>query len=338
MGPTQHLIFVFADHFEPETVGKLEVWHKRYPHMANKFTDADGCHPRHTWFYCGEDPWALDRLGLLAKGGFGEVELHVHHSYDTAGFLTRKIGALKTLYGRHGALITVDDPPKRAYGFTHGKWSLCNSRGAKHCGVNGELAVLKKTGCYADFTFPAWGRMNPRKSASIYYAANNFDYPKAYNTGVDVEVGGTPSGHLMIFMGPGDISGIPAGIARYRLLRYILWCCRLTTDITDFAPATPERVDAWVRRRVHVKGRAEWTFVKVQTHGAREHAFDACFGKGAEALHSYLTQKYNDGQAWRLHYATAREAYNMVKAAERGMAGDPGQYRDFAISPYQNTR
>jgi hypothetical protein len=48
-------------------------------------------------------------------------------------------------------------------------------------------------------------------------------------------------------------------------------------------------------------------------------------------MFSYLETRYNDGSDWRLHYVSAREMYNIVKAAEAGRAGDPGQYRDFLI-------
>jgi hypothetical protein len=41
---------------------------------------------------------------------------------------------------------------------------------------------------------------------------------------------------------------------------------------------------------------------------------------------------------FRLHFACAREAYNIVKAAEAGLAGNPNDYRDFLISPPANRR
>ena len=46
-------------------------------------------------------------------------------------------------------------------------------------------------------------------------------------------------------------------------------------------------------------------------------------------MHEYLQDTYNDGVAWRLHYVTAREMYNIVKAAEAGETGDPGRCRDY---------
>ena len=40
---------------------------------------------------------------------------------------------------------------------------------------------------------------------------------------------------------------------------------------------------------------------------------------------------FNDGTNFRLHYVTAREMYNIIKAAEAGKSGDPSAYRDFQI-------
>ena len=316
----------------------MGAWLDGYPRMAEGFRDADGRAPRHSWFYDDEDPRVLDQLGSLAARGLGEVELHLHHGHDTAESLTELIEARKARYAEHGALVTVGDPPVHTYGFAHGKWALANSRGPEYCGVNEEIDVLLSTGCYGDFTFPAWGRMNPRKRNSIYYATADASRPKSYDTGIDAAVGRSEPEGLMIFEGPGDVSGIPARLARRRWLRGLINTFRLTTDVTDHNPAKPARVDRWVQRGVGVKGRPEWVFVKVQTHGARPDAWDACFGRRAEALYSYLADRYNDGVRWRLHYVTAREAHNMVKAAERGETGDPGRFRDHPIGPYRNTR
>ena len=49
-------------------------------------------------------------------------------------------------------------------------------------------------------------------------------------------------------------------------------------------------------------------------------------------MHSYLECAYNDGKRHVLHYVTAREMYNIAKAAEAGMTGDPGAYRDFELA------
>jgi len=41
------------------------------------------------------------------------------------------------------------------------------------------------------------------------------------------------------------------------------------------------------------------------------------------------------GGEWRVHYVTAREMYNIVRAAEDGEFGNPGNFRDYELrSPF----
>jgi len=334
----RHLIFIFADHFEPRAPETIRAWRKAYPEVAKKFADAGGGNPRHTWFYDGEDPAVLDALGELCRMRLGEIEVHLHHSRDTAESLRAKLEKRKEIYARHGALVAGGPGAACAFGFIHGKWSLANSRGDEHCGVNNELAVLREAGCYADFTFPAWGRMQPSRRCSIYYASADPERPKSYDMGADVQVGVKPSGDLMIFEGPGRLSGVPRSIGRIQPLARLADRLLLTCAVEAHLPPWPGRVDRWVKADVHVQGRPEWVFVKVHMHGARPENFSAYFGAWAGKLHERLGMRYNDGSAWRLHYATAREAYNLVKAAEAGKNGDPESYRDFLLPPYLNTR
>ena len=58
---------------------------------------------------------------------------------------------------------------------------------------------------------------------------------------------------------------------------------------------------------------------------------DTLLGKAVDDMYSYLEQHYNDGSRYVLHYVTAREMYNMVKAAEDGHAGNPNDYRDYIL-------
>jgi hypothetical protein len=57
-----------------------------------------------------------------------------------------------------------------------------------------------------------------------------------------------------------------------------------------------------------------------------------------DQFYTDIEAKYNDGINWKLHYVSAREMYNIIKAAEAGMTGDPGNYRDFIIKPYANMK
>jgi len=96
-------------------------------------------------------------------------------------------------------------------------------------------------------------------------------------------------------------------------------------------PPRPDRVDLWVEQAISVKGRPDWIFVKVYTHGCQEKNMDVLLGDDFCALQEYLQDKYNDGKNYKLHYTSAREMYNIIKAAESGAEGTPGDYRDFIM-------
>jgi hypothetical protein len=332
----KHLMFLFVDHFEPETPEDLFAWVRRYPKVVKSFLDADGRHPQHSWFYDREDGKVLESLSGLCARQLGEIEIHLHHGHDTSDGLREKLQRRKRAYGEHGALARTQSGD-RAFAFIHGKWCLDNSRGDAHCGVNDELIVLREAGCYADFTFPAWGAMQPRKRNSIYYATDDPDAPKSYDTGVDVEVGSEASGDLMIMQGPGHLSGIPRKVAAIPGAAWLADRIWLTCGVDGHMPLGPGRIDRWVSSQVCVKGRPDWLFVKVHTHGARPSNYEPYFGPMGRRLHSHLTTRYNDGQEWALHYVTARESYNIIKAAEAGESGDPGNYRDYTLAPPENS-
>jgi hypothetical protein len=101
---------------------------------------------------------------------------------------------------------------------------------------------------------------------------------------------------------------------------------------------TKHRVDLWLQSNIKVIGRGNWIFVKIFTHGAPNTEIPVMFGKDLDQVYSYLETKYNDGKKYKLHYVTARQAYNIIKAAEAGETGDPDQYLDYAIKPYANTQ
>ena len=87
-----------------------------------------------------------------------------------------------------------------------------------------------------------------------------------------------------------------------------------------------------MRTGVHVEGRPEWIFVKIHTHGTQECDLDTLLGAPMREAFAHLEREYNDGERWQLHYVSAREMYNIVKAAEAGETANPGQYRDYRIA------
>lgn len=41
---------------------------------------------------------------------------------------------------------------------------------------------------------------------------------------------------------------------------------------------------------------------------------------------------------FKVHFASAREVFNMIVAAVEGKSGDPGQYRDYRLQPIWKER
>ncbi|HET6432964.1 hypothetical protein [Dyella sp.] len=334
-GPV-HVMFCFVDHFEPAW-GKVDLptqrarvdrWCVDYRKMASAHRDADGRAPQHSFFYPEEEYLEehLDKIASLCADGFGEIEIHLHHDDDTPENFRKTIGGFnRLLHERHGALSRDPDTGELAFGFIHGNWSLDNSRGdGRWCGINNELILLRELGCYADFTLPsAPSDTQTAMVNAIYYATDDPHRPKSHNTGEPVRVGGTPSGDLMIVQGP---LGLNWRDRRFGVIPRIE-----NSDVRRACPPTRERIDHWVRTGIHVEGRPEWVFVKVHTHGTQERDMDTLLGTPADAMHSYLESAYNDGQRHVLHYVTAREVYNIIKAAEAGKSGDPNAYRDFRL-------
>ncbi len=326
----QHIVFTFVDHFEPHEQKTVTRWTSSYREFVKKHMDADGKRPQHTWFWYfsysdnAEKISFLRQMSELAYEDTGELEIHMHHSGDTEESFTKLMKEAIAQTQMWGGLITAESVPRTTFGFIHGLWSLDNSRGHGSCGVNNELIVLRKLGCYADFTHPSWGVMHPETVNKHYYATDDPNEPKSYERGPEMEVGKPGVGDLLIFNGPSVVrfDGIRP---RYD-----------HNDVTMIDLPTEERIDDWVKAGIHVKGRPEWVFVKVHTHSAIERDHEAVLGEWRHKMYDYMEDKYNDGEKYVLHYATAREAYNIAKAAEAGEVGNPNDYRDFLIPPYAN--
>ena len=336
-GPV-HVMFCFVDHFEPQwgrpdlatERARVDRWCRDYRILAARHRDADGRMPQHTFFYPEEEyrEEHLAKLADLCRDGFGEIEVHLHHDNDTEANFRECISRFnKTLSEKHGALPRDPVSGQLRFAFIHGNWSLDNSRAdGRWCGLNNELVLLRELGCYADLTLPsAPSETQTSTINSIYYATDDPDRPKSHDKGERVRVGGQPVGDLMIIQGP---LGLNWRSRRFGIIPRIE-----NADIRRSSPPTADRVDAWVRTGIHVEGRPEWIFIKIHTHGTQDHDMDTLLGAPAEAMHAHLESRYNDGKTHVLHYVTAREMYNIIKAAEAGHSGDPAAFRDFQLKP-----
>jgi hypothetical protein len=332
-GPT-HVLFAFCDHWEPlwgdatdsEGDARVARWHDDYPKAFGSFRDADGVAPQHSFFFPGEQyrPRWIDALADLSRQRFGEVELHLHHDGDTRASLKRDIERYVRELASHGHLSRDADGRLR-YGFIHGNWCLANSAADQRmCGVDDEIPLLFETGCYADFTFPApESAAQPPIVNQIYWPIGDLHQRRAHDHGERARVGAQYSDRILLIEGPTAMSLVK----RKMPLKIELG------DVNAHDPPTPARVDAWVNAGVSVEGRPDWVFVKLHTHGAPDDEALTLLGEPVVAMHRYLNERYNDGRDFILHYVTAREMFNLARAAMDGASGDPHPFRDHVLSP-----
>jgi hypothetical protein len=326
-----HLLFLVCDHFEPrhgicdevQPAARLRAWHAGYGDLQEECARRYGLRPLHTWFYPphhGDEH--LAPLARMAYDGLGEVELHYHHDRDTAETLRAALSAALARFHRAGLLQQQGSPPGQRFGFIHGDWALDNSAGGRWCGVNGELSLLKSLGCWGDLTMPSANACQTRKINSIYYAVDRPDRSKSHDHGEDARVGRRDRPGLMLIQGP---LGIDLRAPRHPRIE--------NASLTSANWGMPSRIGAWIDCHIHVRGRPEWLFIKLHAHGALEPDFDALFGERARRMHAMLAERYNDGLWFRLHYITARQAFNVIRAAEAGAGGDPESFLDWELPP-----
>ena len=337
-GEEVHLLLCFADHYEPKwnrptpevSRARVRRWHDDYPRQFARFRDSDGRTPRHTFFYPIEEYEAeyLDALADLCRQGFGEVEIHLHHDRDTAENLRHSLLAFKSLLStRHGLLTCHPHSGEVVYGFIHGNWALDNSHpDGRWCGINNELDVLRETGCYADFTLPSSpSPAQTRTINRIYYAVDDPHRPKSHDTGTEVGAHPPPERALMLIQGP--------LLLDWRRRKLGLLPRLENACIQGGQPPSIERLENWLRARVRVPSRPDWFFVKLHTHGANEANHEVLLGEPMVRFHEELARRAHDNPRFHFHYVTAREMYNLAKAAEAGWRGSVADALNFELPP-----
>jgi hypothetical protein len=335
-GEPTHLLLCIADHYEPKwghpspevAQARVDRWVREYPELCADFRDSDGRPPQYTFFYPLEDyePDHLDALAGLCRAGLGEVEVHLHHDHDTAANLRARLEEYKELLAcRHGLLARRKDTGELAYGFIHGNWALDNCRpDGRWCGVNNELDVLRETGCYADFTLPsAPSPTQTKKINSIYYAVDDPERPKSHDTGVDAGTGPAPANALLLIQGPLLFDWTRR---KWGLVPRLENGCLQASQVPGVG-----RLRAWLRARVQVPARPDWFFVKLHTHGAKDANADVLLGEPMRRFHQALADWAAADPSFHVHYVTAREMYNLARAAEAGWTGSVAEARDFEL-------
>jgi acetyltransferase-like isoleucine patch superfamily enzyme len=314
------IFLCICDHFEPlgggvsTSVGlqRIKNWCERYPAIAEKYKDSDGCIPKYTFFYPTEE-YHTEFMLLLAElclGGYGEVEIHIHHANDTADNLRKTLTNFKNkLANEYGLLAKDKHTNVIKYGFIHGNWALDNSHPKGfHCGVNNEINILRETDCYADFTMPSAPDVTQTtKINSIYYAVDNPLKPKSHNSGINARVGRSNPGGLLMIQGPLMLNWKRK---KWRLFPHIENGC-----IGADYPVDLNRIKLWIDAGINVSKRLDYVFIKLYTHGCQEQNMNYLLNGGLDSLFSYL-KEYCRKQDYQFHYVTARELVNIVKGIE----------------------
>ena len=347
-GPA-HLIFVIANHFEPayneepnefgslgvtlswETqMSLLQGWCRQARVSGKAVADHDGTPLRHTNFYPGEQyhPGLLDQLAELQADGFGEVEIHLHHGIDapdTVDNLRRSLTEFRdVLAEEHKCLSHFDGDTRPRYAFIHGNWALANSNNNRYCGVDSEMQILADTGCYADLTLPsAPDRSQVPRINAIYQCGLPLNERVSHRKGPELKVGDVPQLPILL-TGP--------LVFDFSRRRYGLPVPRLDNGVLSHNyPLTNYRFDQWRRANIGVRGRPDWVFVKLFCHGFLPGDESTVIGEDLTRFFGSLVELGEQSGSFKIHFATAREAFNIVMAAVDGRDGEPGLYREYRL-------
>jgi hypothetical protein len=338
----KHIIITVANHFEPSwsengfldhktQMSRLKDYRKKFRETAESIVDADGTPFRHTNFYPGEQyhPEILEIMAEMQAEGLGEVEVHLHHEGDgpdTEENVRRTILRFRDILAeRHKCLSRMDGVGDPMYAFVHGNLALANSCGGRYCGVDNEMQILRDTGCYADMTLPS----APEQSQvpvlnQIYECALPMNEAVPHRRGIRVSANGKEPLLPLIFTGPlvfnwrRRVAGLPL------------------PRIDDGAlaanqPLDKARFNRWRSANVTVAGKSDWVFIKLYCHGFFDHDQSASIGEGVKRFFNDLIEESDKTGDFKIHFATAREAFNMASAAIDGKRGEPNEFRDYRL-------
>jgi hypothetical protein len=315
-----------TDHYEPlgmgasiETaLGCVARWRDKWPCISEDAPrDAAGQRPQYSFFYPQEEYRhdLLEGIAEMVRLGVGDVEVHLHHDNEQRdSFIGKVTEFCRRLTDDHGLLRQQDG--RRVFGFIHGNWALDNSRpDGKWCGLNGEIALLRDLGCYADFTMPSIPSATQGRIVNqIYWCTNNSDNrPKSFDRGIEARVGDGRRGDLLMIAGP-----VGLRLGGRRILRVE------TGEIAGYDLPTPARVRQWFDLAPTV---GDDLFLKLYTHGAPDRNLEPLLNGGLANLFRWLKEEA-DRRGIEIHWATAWQMYQAADALIHGrksVSGSPAR-------------
>jgi hypothetical protein len=301
---------MIADHYEPLGMGvsmetaraRVARWREKWPRIAGDAPrDSAGQLPQYTFFYPQEE-YHLDLLEAIAeitRLGVADVEIHLHHENEMREAFIEKVSEYcRRLTEDHGLLRTING--RTVFGFIHGNWALDNSRpDGTHCGLHGEIALLRDLGCFADFTMPSIPSPTQSRIVNqIYWCVGSPDgRPRSFDRGIEATVGGGNPGDLLMITGP---VGLRMG---ERLLPRVE-----TGEIAGYDLPTPARVRRWFDLAPTI---GEDIFLKLWTHGAQERNSKPLLDAWLANLFRWLAEEA-DRRGLEIHWVTAWQMYQAI--------------------------
>jgi len=103
-------------------------------------------------------------------------------------------------------------------------------------------------------------------------------------------------------------------------------------------PLSMNRLQRWRSAGIGVKNRPEWVFIKLYSHGFFEWDQDLMIGEQMKRFMLDVMEFGDRTGEYKVHFASAREAFNMVAAAVDGKEGSPTLYRDYRLRQIMHDR
>ncbi|MGB6974750.1 MAG: hypothetical protein WBD67_08720 [Terracidiphilus sp.] len=312
----RQLWVAITDHYEPygleaslpSALRRVARWRDRWPRIAEDAPrDSAGQRPQYSFFYPQEEYYReiLDVLAEIVRLGVGDVEVHLHHDHDHAESFMRKIREFcARLVDGHGLLRQIDG--RTVFGFIHGNWALDNSRpDGRLCGVQGEIALLRDLGCYADFTMPsAPSPTQGRVVNQIYWCTNHADKrPRSFDSGIRATVNGATRGDLLMITGPLGLRFNGRIVPRLE-----------SGEIAVYDPPTPARVRHWIRLAPSI---GDDSFLKLYTHGGADRNLAPLLDNDLANLYRWIAQEA-ESQQIQVRWVTAWQMYQAAHALIHG--------------------
>jgi hypothetical protein len=132
-----------------------------------------------------------------------------------------------------------------------------------------------------------------------------------------------PKGHLLMIQGPLLLDWARR---KWGVLPKLENGCLQGTQ----APSL-HRLNLWLKAHIQVPSRPDWFFVKLHTHGCNECNQAVLLGEPMIQFHQALAERARRDANFHFYYVTAREMFNLAKAAEAGWTGSVREALDYQL-------